>query len=88
MALDHRQQPAAGRVGGRGVDDLDMASEMNEPAKPKKAANTSRPPRLWPCTASQASRPVTRATIDSTRTTARLVTRNRTMRFMSANLRV
>src|SRR5256885_7728940 len=45
---------------------LDMASEMKEPEKPKNAANTSRPPRLLPCTASQASRPSRRATTDST----------------------
>src|SRR2546423_7357683 len=62
---------------------LDMASEMKEPEKPKNAANTSRPPRLLPCTASQASSPSRRATTDSTRTTARLVARNSTMRFMA-----
>ena len=62
---------------------FDMASEMKEPEKPKNAANTSRPPRLLPCTASQASRPSRRATTDSTRTTARLVARNSTMRFMA-----
>src|SRR2546430_5392915 len=62
---------------------LDMASEMKEPEKPKNAANTSRPPRLLPCTASQASSPSRRATTDSTRTTARVVARNSTMRFMA-----
>src|SRR2546421_11647455 len=62
---------------------LDMASEMKEPEKQKNAANTSRPPRLLPCTASQASSPSRRATTDSTRTTARLVARNSTMRFMA-----
>src|SRR6267143_671198 len=63
---------------------FDRASEMNEPAKPKNAANTSRPPRLVPCTANQASSPRRRATTDSTRTIARLVARNNTMRFMAA----
>src|SRR2546423_15575516 len=62
---------------------LDMASEMKEPEKPKNAANTSRPPRLLPCTASQASSPSRRATTDSTRTTARVGARKSTMRFMA-----
>src|SRR5258708_6510540 len=65
---------------------LERASEMNEPMKPKNAANTSSPKQLWPCAASQVSSPVRRATIDSTSTTARLVRRNRKMRFIFGSL--
>src|SRR5438105_3361282 len=62
---------------------FDRASEMNEPAKPKKAAKTSSPPRLLPWACSQRSSPIRWATTDSTRTMARLVARNSTMRFMA-----
>src|ERR1700685_3886048 len=61
---------------------LDMASEMSEPEKPKKAAKTRSPERLCPWDASQRSRPSSCAAIDSTRTIARLVARKRSMRFM------
>ena len=61
---------------------FDIASEISEPMKPKNAANTSRPLRLLPWRANQASRPVTYATIVSISTIARLVSTNKTMRFI------
>src|ERR1700722_9201200 len=62
---------------------FEIASEISAPPNPNSAANTSRPSRLPPCWASQASRPVTWATIDSTSTIARFVTTKRNMRFMA-----
>src|SRR5208283_489292 len=61
---------------------FDSNREMNAPPKPITAENTSSAPRLSPFAASAWLSPSTSVTIDSTTITARLVMRNRTMRFM------
>jgi hypothetical protein len=64
---------------------LDMASEMKAPPKPNRAQNASRPPRFRPLAVSQRFRPSTWAVTDSSRTTAKLVARNSTMRFIESS---
>jgi hypothetical protein len=62
---------------------FDMASEMKAPPKPMMPAKTSSVPRLRPFAVRYRFTPSTLAAIDSTSITARLVTRNSTMRFIS-----
>ena len=61
---------------------LDRNSEMSAPPNPNRAAKTSRPPRSLPREVMYWSMPRRRATTESTRTTARLVARNRKIRFI------
>src|SRR4051812_43971148 len=63
---------------------FDIASEMNEPPKPMTAENTSSIWRLRPSAVRKRSTPSTLTTTDSTSITARLVTRNSTIRFMGS----
>jgi len=64
---------------------LDMASEISAPPKPRIAANTSRPPMSCPVLARYWSMPSRRIETDSTARTARLVARNRKIRFKFAS---
>jgi hypothetical protein len=63
---------------------FDMSSEMNAPVKPTTAENTTSMPTLSPPSARNRFTPSTLSVTESTSITARLVTRKRTMRFMSA----
>src|SRR5262245_5967238 len=61
---------------------LEVSSEMMEPPKPMIAENTSREPRLRPCSVRKRSTPRRLATTDSTSSTAKFVRRKSTIRFM------
>ncbi len=61
---------------------LEIASEMNEPPKPITAAKISSEPRFSPFAVRYGSTPRMRMVNDSTSTIARLVARNKTIRFM------
>src|SRR6185436_19521961 len=61
---------------------FEISSEKIAPANPTTAENTSRPVTLIPSALSQVLRPSTLMITDSSSTTARLVARNRTMRFI------
>src|SRR5512132_313953 len=62
--------------------DFDISSEMIAPVKPTTSEKTRSCPYAKPCAASAWSRPKSFSTTDSTTTTARLVARNRMIRFM------
>ncbi|CFN65342.1 Uncharacterised protein [Bordetella pertussis] len=59
-----------------------ISSEMIAPVKPITAEKISRPVRFSPCAVRKRSTPRMRIVADSTTMTARLVIRNRKMRFM------
>jgi hypothetical protein len=61
---------------------LDISSEMNEPPKPISAANASSMPRLRPLAVRKRFTPSRLAVTLRTSMTARLVARNRKIRFM------
>src|SRR5450759_3976174 len=61
---------------------FDINSEINEPPKPTTSENTSSALTLMPLSVRKRSTPSTLSTTDSTSITARLVSRNNTIRFI------
>lgn len=65
---------------------LETAREMSDPPKPITAAKISSAVKFSPCPFSHGSTPSRRMLTESTSKMARLVARNRTMRFMLGSL--
>src|ERR1700693_790580 len=98
-AAHGHQGRVAARAGGKGIHlggvvitrtpimrlavHFDSAREMSAPPKPQIAANINSPPRPPPVNCTPNTRWMMKITSVSRARTARLVTRNRKMRFMA-----